>query len=139
VVHGLTAKFVDFASQVATGVIDVVHGFNSWDAFVRHLRDYATHLNIRPAPSTVTSAGINPSNLVWLGQPGVEKNQANRMMNLFTCPIHRSSDHTLDRCGFVKRFFSVSPKTNSAPGGSTACGSDSGTRESDGGRDRGRG
>jgi hypothetical protein len=29
VVRGLTPKFSDFASQVATGVIDVVHGFNS--------------------------------------------------------------------------------------------------------------
>jgi hypothetical protein len=69
VVHGITPKFADFASQVTTGVIDVVHGINSWDAFVRRLHDYATHLNIRPAPSTVTSADINPSDFVWLGQP----------------------------------------------------------------------
>jgi hypothetical protein len=48
-------------------------------------------------------------------------------MTLFTCPIHCSNDHTLDRCGSVKSFFAVSPQTNSAPGGSTGRGGDSGT------------
>jgi hypothetical protein len=139
VVHGLTPKCAAFASQVATGVIDLVHGCNSWDAFVRRLRDYATHLNIRPAPSTATSADSDRSDLVWLGQPGLDKNQANRLMTLFTCPIHRSNDHNMDRCGAVKRFFTVSSKANSARGGSTCRGGGSGTRDSDGGRGRGHG
>jgi hypothetical protein len=42
VVRGLTPNFSDFASQVDTGFIDFVHGFNNWDVFVRCLRDYAT-------------------------------------------------------------------------------------------------
>jgi hypothetical protein len=137
VIHGLTPKFADFASQVAMGVIDVVHGFNNWDAFVRRLRYYAAHLNIRPSPSTATSADIDPSDLIWLGQPGLDKNQANFLMTMFTCPIHRSNDDTLERCGAVKRLFTVSSNTNSAPSGSTGRGS--GTRGSDGGRGRGRG
>jgi hypothetical protein len=32
VIHGLTPKFADLASQVITGVIDVFHGLNIWDA-----------------------------------------------------------------------------------------------------------
>jgi hypothetical protein len=116
-VHGLAPKFADFASHVATGVIDVVHGFNSWYAFVRRLRYYTTHLNFRPSPSTATSANIDQSDLVWFRQPGLYKNKANRLMTLFTCPIHRSNDHNLDRCGAVKSFFTVSPKINSSPGG----------------------
>jgi hypothetical protein len=116
-VHGLTPKIAEFASQVATDVIDVVHGFNSQDAFVRRLRDYAMHLNIHPAPSTATSADIDPSDLVWLGQPGMDKNQTNHLMTLFNFPIHRSNYHTPDRCDAVKPFFYVSPNTNSAPGG----------------------
>jgi hypothetical protein len=115
VVDSLTPKFADFSNQVATSVIDVVHGLNSWDAFVRCLHYYETHLNIRPAPSTATSADIDPSDLVWLGQHGMDKNKANRLMTLFTCPIHRSNDLTLDRHGAVKRFFAVSPNTNSTP------------------------
>jgi hypothetical protein len=134
VVHSLTPKFADFASQVSTGVIDVVHGFNSWDAFIRHLHDYATRLNIRPAPSTATSVY-----LIWIGQPGVDKNQANRLMTLFTCPIHRSNDNTLDRCGSVKCFFAVYPNTHSTHNCSTGRDGGSGTHDSDGGRGRGRG
>jgi hypothetical protein len=136
-VHGLTPKFAGFSSQVATSVIDVVHGFNSWGAFIRRFRDYATHLNIRPAPSNATSADIDPSDLVWLGQPGLDMNQTDHLMTLFTFPIHRSDDHTLDRCGAMKRLFAVSPNTNSAPYGSTRRGGDSGTRDSDGGRRQG--
>jgi hypothetical protein len=60
-------------------------------------------------------------------------------MNLFTCPTHRSNDHTLDRCGSVKRFFAIFPDTNSTPGGSTCRGGGSGTHDSDGGCGRGSG
>jgi hypothetical protein len=137
VVHGLNPKIADFVSQVATGVIDVVHGLNSWDAFVRRLRDYATHLNIRPAPSTATSTDIDPSDLVWFGQPGPDKNQANRLITLFTCPLNCSNDPNVECCGAVKRLFTAPPHTNSAPGVST-CRS-SGNHDSDGGRGRGRG
>jgi hypothetical protein len=105
VIHGLPPKFADFASQVSTGVIDVVHGFNSWDAFLLHLRDYTTHLNIHPAPITATSTNLDPSDLVYLGQPALDKNRDNHLITLFTCPMHRSNDHTLDRCGTVNRFF----------------------------------
>jgi hypothetical protein len=136
VVHGLNPKFADFASQVATIVIDVVHGLNSWDAFVHRLCDYATHLKIRSALTT-TSADIDPSDLVWLSQPGLDKNQANCLMNLFTFPIHLSNDHTLDHCVVAKRFIAVPPNTNSASGGSTRRGGGSGTSDSDGGSGRG--
>jgi hypothetical protein len=91
VIHGLTPNFADFASQVFTGIIDVVHGFNSWDAFICSLCDYVMHLNTRPAPSTARSTDLDPSDLV-----------------LVLVQTHHSKDHTKDCCGTVKRLFAVS-------------------------------
>jgi hypothetical protein len=52
VVHGLTPQFTDFSGQVATGVIDLIHGFSNCNNFIRRLHDYAKHANIHPSPAT---------------------------------------------------------------------------------------
>jgi hypothetical protein len=63
VIHGLTPKFSDFSDQVATSAVDVIHGFNSWDAFPRRLRDYAIHANIRTGTSSSPRCDIDPEDL----------------------------------------------------------------------------
>jgi hypothetical protein len=103
IVHGLPPpSSPTLLLKSLAGVINVNHGSNSWDVFERRRWNNTTHLNTHLMTSTATSIDLNPSDLVWLGQPGLDKNQADRMMILFTCPIRHCNNHTLYHCGAVK-------------------------------------
>jgi hypothetical protein len=109
VIHGITPQFVDYFGQVATDVINVINGFDNWDAFIRRIRDYATHANICPSPASATSM-LDPADLVWIGQPNPNRSQASRLMSAFTCPIHRHNDHPLHQFGMLKSKVAVTSK-----------------------------
>jgi hypothetical protein len=128
VIHSLTPRFTYFSGQVATGVIDIINGFDNWDALIHCLRDCATHANIRPSPATIAST-LDLEDLVWIGQPNLDRHQTGRLMAAFTCPIHRHNDHTLNRCGALKRYVNVTSKSDPPPGG--------GSGNNRGGRSRG--
>jgi hypothetical protein len=58
-----------------------------------------------------------PADLVWIGQPNLDRHQTVRLVTTFMCPIHRQNDHTLDRCGALKRSVNVTSKTDPPSGG----------------------
>jgi hypothetical protein len=73
--------------------------------------------------------------LVWIGQPNLDRHQTDRLMAAFTCTIHRHNDHTLYRCGKLKHSIKVTYKTDPPPsrgglgsnrGGSGRCSDDRG-------------
>jgi hypothetical protein len=135
VIHGLISQFSDLSGQVATIVIDVVKGFNIWYAFLHRIRDYATHANIYPGTSSSPGCDIDPADLAWIDQPNPDRHQTTNIMACFKCPIHCNNDHTLDRCGTLKRSVNMTVKTAPPPTNGSGSNEDlsrgGGTRDSD--------
>jgi hypothetical protein len=114
VIHGITPHLSNLSGQLAIGAIDVIHGFNSWDAFLRRLRDYANDANIRPCTSMSPSFDIDPADLAWMGQL-TPTWIATKLMVCFKFPIHHRNDHTLDCCGTLKWLVNVTAKAAIPP------------------------
>ena len=104
----LLPRFQAFYDSFVTGTKDL-KSYN-WTSFTNELHNFELSLKDRPStsqPRPSPSSDIKPSDQAWIGLPNLTKAQSERLCQLFTCPIHRSNNHSLVQCRCITSQYTI--------------------------------